>query len=59
MNLDKRVQTLESRTDLSVEPVTTIEIVGVPCASDGAPGTVLTCALASDRYFTTKTEASA
>lgn len=54
MNLDKRVQNLESRTNLSVEPVTTIEIIGVPCANDDTAGMALTMTIGRDQYFSRK-----
>ena len=57
MNLDRRVQALESRTDEG-ERVETIAIVGVRVGSDPEPGMVLTCNIDRDRYFTVKKEAS-
>lgn len=53
MNLDKRVYTLEQRTS-SVEPVETIEIIGVPCANDDTPRITLTMTIGRDQYFSRK-----
>jgi hypothetical protein len=56
MDLDRRVETLEQWMGQVADPITTIEIVGVPGASDPTAAMVFTCTLGRDCHFTVKKE---